>query len=125
VGTDSLDFGPQVPQGLPLGLNRARLDPLVDASAVRITERADHDDQIDEGPDAQAAERDEHQHAPTYLPDVEAMGTEDAEEEAQEQATSRDFDEVSDWLIQGFPLGPWPGRGGRSGGGRIAYSRRA
>lgn len=66
--------------------------PLEDLEAVFVGESAaDDDDEVDEGPDAEAAEGDDHEGGCAVFADVEAVGTEDAEEPAEEEGDETGF----------------------------------
>lgn len=66
--------------------------PLEDLEAVFVGESAaDDDDEVDEGPDAEAAEGDDHEGGGAVFADVEAVGTEDAEEPAEEEGDETGF----------------------------------
>src|SRR5262245_33668501 len=66
-------------------LGSGRRLPGLDRSAVAIRELADGDqDEVDQRPDAEAAQRDELQDTGADLAHVEAMDAEEAEEEAQQ-----------------------------------------
>ena len=66
--------------------------PLEDLEAVFVSEgAADDDDEVDEGPDAEAAEGDDHEGGGAVFADVEAVGSEDAEEPAEEEGNETGF----------------------------------
>lgn len=69
----------------PVRVGAFRLGVLDPGSAGILEVSAEDDDQVDEGPDAQAADGEEHGYAGAGAADIEPVGADDAEKEAEQE----------------------------------------
>ena len=77
----------------------------LDQQAVRIPEAPGHDDnEVDQRPDTEAAQRKQHQYTGAHLADVETMDSEGTQEETQKNRRYEAFVTYACIILAGSPV---------------------